>query len=160
MKLERKSTHFREQNWLPTLFLLPGAIILLFRLLLTFFSFEYDLSSLSDVYNTVRQTLTPIPHKCLPYYKKIKENCRIISKLYFILRKFKGIKAKVRWASGLVLGVGSIAPLVRFPWRGVLYAMLSVSAQAGPGLRGIKAEGPNPSWLTKKKNLKELTKRW
>lgn len=51
---------------------------------------------------------------------------------------------KVHWASGLVLGVGSIASLVRFPWGGVLYAMLSVSAQAGPGPR----EGLRPKTRT------------
>ncbi|KAG2250527.1 hypothetical protein Bca52824_080663 [Brassica carinata] len=33
------------------------------------------------------------------------------------------VSPKVRWASGLVLGVGSIAPLVRFPWGRVLYAI-------------------------------------
>ena len=64
------------------------------------------------------------------------------------------ILSKVRWASGLVLGVGSIAPLVRFLWGGVLYAMLSVSVPAGPGPGGIKAEGPNPSWFIKKKKKK------
>ena len=46
----------------------------------------------------------------------------------------------MRWASGLVLGVGSIAPLVRFPWGGVLYAMLSVSPRTHPGLKKSRLE--------------------
>ncbi|WZZ42535.1 hypothetical protein YC2023_038794 [Brassica napus] len=49
--------------------------------------------------------------------------------------------AKVRWASGLLLGVASIASLVRFPWGGVLYAMLSVSVPAGPGPRAQSLQG-------------------
>ena len=62
------------------------------------------------------------------------------------------LSPKVRWASGLVLGVGSIAPLVRFPWGGVLYAMLSVSAPAGPGPGvGLRPKARTHPSLQKKK---------
>lgn len=39
----------------------------------------------------------------------------------------------MRWVSGLVIGIGSIAFLVRFPLERMLYAMLLVLAPVGPG---------------------------